>query len=86
VQPLRIGVVRLDRAATLAAVAETARSALGVAELAELNGVPAAAVLPAGTVLKTVVGPTPSRTRKALPHSSRHVAAGERRVGDRGAR
>jgi len=61
VQPLRIGVVRLDRPSTLAAVADSDRSALGVAELAELNGIPAAAVLPAGTVLKTVVGPRGSR-------------------------
>ena len=63
VQPLRIGVVRLDRAATLAAVADSARSALDVAALAELNGVPATAVLPAGTVLKTVIDPPSSRAR-----------------------
>jgi predicted Zn-dependent protease len=56
VQPMRLEVVRLERPATLAEAMRSYPSAIGIDELARLNGVAIDAILPAGTVLKHVAG------------------------------
>jgi predicted Zn-dependent protease len=74
VQPLRLDSVRLEHPATLAEVMRSHPSAIGLDELARLNGIDADATLPAGTVLKRVAGSSPPEVPHAggpcLPGSS----------------